>query len=57
MADLQYFHCISSTQFNVYPVRGVSLTNSLILILVLFSLLDFDILSLTKNKIIKRFTF
>ena len=48
---------ISSTQFNVYRVRGVSLINSLILILVLFSLLHFDILSLTKNKIIKRFLF
>ena len=49
MTDLQYFYYISSTQFNVYRVRGVSLTNSLILILVLFSLLDFDILSLAKS--------
>lgn len=50
MRDLQYFDYISYTQFNVYRFRGVSLTNSLILILVLFSLLNFDIFSLTKNK-------
>ena len=50
MRDLQYFDYISYTQFKVYRFRGVSLTNSLILILVLFSLLNFDVFSLTKNK-------
>ena len=50
MRDLQYFDYISSTQFNVYRFRGVSLTNSLILILVLSSLLNFAVFSLTKIK-------
>ena len=50
MRDLQYFDYIYSTQFNVYRFRGVSLTNSLILILVLSSLLNFAVFSLTENK-------
>lgn len=50
MRDLQYFDYIYSTQFNVYRFRGVSLTNSLILILVLSSLLNFAVFSLTKNE-------
>ena len=49
MRDLQYFDYISSTQFNVYRFREVSLTNSLILILVLSSLLNFAVFSLKKN--------